>query len=396
MGQAEHVPETPSQILLVDDDEILLDALSRALGSPDMEVAVARSGDAALTLLSRHRFDALISDIMMPGMHGLKLLHSVREYDLDLPVVLITGNPDVKSAAQAVEYGAFQYLIKPISNKRLRAVVERAIDVGKLARLRRQCAEQTGNGFLGDRAATEAKLDRVLSSLWMAYQPIVNAADGALFAYEALLRSEEPVLPHPLAVLKAAEKVQRVHDVGRAVRDLVAADAESPALDKALLFVNLHPEDLLDPALYSPECALARCASRVVLELTDRASLERVDDVPSRMDRLRASGFRVAIDDMGAAQADPHTFTLLEPEFVKLDPSVVQGVDTDPLKQKIVEQMVALCHKLGKSVIAEGVERTAQRDALCAAGCDLLQGVLFGRPAPLVGSPRRDSPTTGA
>lgn len=395
MGEAERGDERPSQVLLVDDDEALLDALRRTLTSPDVEVAIARSGNAALALLSLHRFDALVSDIQMPGMHGLKLLHAVREHDLDLPVVLITGNPDLKSAAQAVEYGAFQYLIKPISNGRLRAVVERAIGVGKLARLQREWARDAGGVafFVGDRAGTEAKLDRALRSLWMAYQPIVSASDGTLLAYEALLRCEEPVLPHPGAVLKAAEKLRRVHDVGRAVRELVTIDAQSSALESLLLFVNLHPEDLLDPALYMPDKALASCASRVVLELTDRASLEDVSDVPGRMERLRALGFRIAIDDLCAGQADPHTFTQLEPEFVKLDLSVVRGIDDDPAKRNIVDSMVALCHKMGKLVIAEGVEKASQRDALREAGCDFLQGYFFGRPSPLPSAQRAGTRT---
>ena len=307
--------------------------------------------------------------------------------------MLITGDPDLKSAAQAVEYGAFQYLIKPISIERIRAVIGRAIGVGKLARLQRQYTQDTaGAGFFhGDRAATEAKLDRALRSLWMAYQPIVSASDGSLLAYEALLRTEEPVLPHPGAVLKAAEKLRRVHDVGRAVREVVATDAQSAPLDTLLLFINLHPEDLLDPALYMPDRTLASCAARVVLELTDRASLEEISDVTGRMERLRALGFRIAIDDLCAGQADPHTFTLLEPEFVKLDLSVVRGVESDPAKRKIVYSMVGLCHNMGKLVIAEGVELASQRDALRDAGCDYLQGYFFGRPAPLVAARRSDA-----
>ena len=392
MGEPERSRELPSQVLLVEDDEVLLDVLRRALSTADVEVAIARSGGAALALLALHRFDVLVSDITMPGMHGIKLLHAVREHDLDLPVVLMTGNPDVKSAAHAVEYGAFQYLIKPVSNERMRAVVERAISAGKLSRLQRECAEQSGHGerFLGDRAATEAKLDRALSSLWMAYQPIVRAVDGALFGYEALMRSEEPVLADPTAILRAAEKLRRVHDVGRAVRDLVAADSQSVPLASALLFVNLHAEDLLDPTLYRSEPALSRCAARVVLELTDRASLEKVVDVSACMERLRARGFRIAIDDLCAGQADPHTFAQLEPEFVKLDLSVVCGVENDPAKRKIVHKLVALCHKMGKLVIAEGVETAGQGEVLRDAGCDYLQGYLFGRPAPLSAAHRGD------
>jgi EAL domain-containing protein (putative c-di-GMP-specific phosphodiesterase class I)/CheY-like chemotaxis protein len=385
MGDRVERASDDSKILLVDDDREILTVLERALTNPHVRVITASTGTAALTELGQHGFDALVSDIQMPGMSGLKLLRAVREHDLDLPVVLMTGAPDLKGAAAAVEYGAFQYLIKPVALDRLRAVVERAVNVGRIARLKRECAQEFGSGsfYVGDRAGIEAKFERALQSLWMAYQPIVNASDKSVFAHEAFLRSEEPMLPHPSSVLKAAERLHRIHDVGRRVRDLVALDAEREADKAPFFFLNLHSEDLLDPALYLPGAALTRVASRVVLELTDRASLEAVADVAERLERLRSLGFRIALDDMGAGQAGLDSFNQLEPEFVKLDMSVIRGVHRDPTKRKIVQSLVRVCHNMGKAIIAEGVENQDEGDALAQAGCDFLQGYLFGRPAPL-------------
>jgi len=380
MGEAEQQPA----ILLVDDDEKVLSMMQRALESLRMRVALASNGGKALELLAAARFEAVVSDIVMPGMNGLKLLHAVREHDLDLPVILITGNPDIKTATLAVEYGAFQYLIKPVAVDRLRAVVTRAVDVGRLARLKRQCAQEFGSGsfYIGDRAGIDAKLDRALRSLWMAYQPVVSAVDGSVLGYEALLRTDESLLLLPKAVLKAAEKVRRVHEVGRAVREAVASDIDLMPHPAALAFLNMHPEDLLDPALYLPSAALTRVAQRVVLELTDRASLESVTDVRERIQRLRSLGFRIAIDDLGAGQGDSGTFGQLEPEFVKIDLSVIRGVDKDPAKRKMVQALAGLCHNLGKAVIAEGVENAGERDALVDAGCDYVQGFFLGIPTP--------------
>jgi EAL domain-containing protein (putative c-di-GMP-specific phosphodiesterase class I)/CheY-like chemotaxis protein len=374
-----------SAILLVDDDARVLAVVQRALAGPGVRICSASSGAAALAELAQQSFDVVVSDIQMPGMNGLKLLHAVREHDLDLPVVLMTGNPDLKTATAAVAYGAFQYLIKPVEIERLRAVVERAMNVGRIARLKRECAQEFGSGsfYVGDRAGIESKLNRALLSLWMAYQPIVRASDGTTFGYEALLRSNEPLLLHPSAVLKAAERVRRLHDVGRAVRELVSLGAEHMATEGALMFVNLHPEDLMDPALYLPTAPLTRVASQIVLELTDRASLEQVSDVQERVERLRSLGFRIAIDDLGAEQADPSTFNQLEPEFVKLDISMIRNVGQDSAKRRLVQSMVRLCHNLGKSVIAEGVENAEQHSALVDSGCDFLQGFYLGRPGPL-------------
>ncbi len=378
--------ESGSKILLVDDDEKVLSVLVRSLNTAGVQVSAATTGADALLMLGKHSFDAVISDIQMPGMSGLKLLRAIREHDLDLPVVLMTGEPNLTGAAAAVEYGAFQYLIKPLEIDRLRAVVARAISFGRIGRLKRQCAEEYGSGsfYVGDRAGIDAKLDRALLSLWMAYQPIVRA-DGEPFGYEAFLRSEEPLLPHPGSVLKAAERIGRTHDVGRAVRELVAADVAKSVDDGAFIFINLHTEDLLDPMLYLPSGALTRIASRVVFELTDRASPDAIKGVETRVERLRELGFRIALDNLGAGEAGLSTFTQLEPEFVKLDLSLIRGLHRDANKLGIVRSMIRLCHDLGKSIVAEGVEVAEERDVLVAEGCDFLQGYYFGRPEPSLG-----------
>jgi EAL domain-containing protein (putative c-di-GMP-specific phosphodiesterase class I) len=183
-------------------------------------------------------------------------------------------------------------------------------------------------------------------------------------------------------VLDAAQRSGRLYDVGRLVRATVA-EAAVAAPAHWLFFVNLHPEDLGDPALHAEDSALAALASRVVLEITERASLEALPGVRSQVAKLREMGFRVALDDLGAGYAGLTSFVRLEPEFVKLDMSLVRDVHQSDAKQKIIGSMVSLCHEMGKQIVAEGVEQAAERDTLVALGCDLLQGYLFGKPARL-------------
>jgi EAL domain-containing protein (putative c-di-GMP-specific phosphodiesterase class I) len=152
------------------------------------------------------------------------------------------------------------------------------------------------------------------------------------------------------------------------------------AKEAPTLFVNLHPEDLLDPHLLDPSSALTGIADRVVLEITERASITVMDAVREQVQRLREVGFRIAIDDLGAGYAGLTSFALLEPEFVKLDMTLVRDIDASPVKQKLVTSMTSLCRQMGMLVVAEGVETSAERDALVDLGCDLLQGYLFARP----------------
>jgi EAL domain-containing protein (putative c-di-GMP-specific phosphodiesterase class I) len=150
--------------------------------------------------------------------------------------------------------------------------------------------------------------------------------------------------------------------------------------------VNLHPFDLFDDDLYSPSAPLSEVAEQAVLEITESASLDETDDLPDRLERLRAMGFRIALDDLGAGYASLSAFAHLDPHAVKLDKSLTRGVDIDSTKQKLIATLNGLCTELGILVVGEGVEFASQRDTLVSLGCDLLQGYLFSPPAP--GFPR--------
>jgi EAL domain-containing protein (putative c-di-GMP-specific phosphodiesterase class I) len=258
----------------------------------------------------------------------------------------------------------------------------------KMARLKREALEVIGGGGLSsDRATLEGRFANAIEKLWLAYQPIVSVKKRRVFGYEALLRSAEPSLPNPGAFLEAAERLGRIRDLGRAIRERVA-EAAATAPDEALLFVNLHSSDLNDEQLYSKDASFTNIARRCVLEITERASLETVKSPIERTRHLRALGFRVAVDDLGAGYAGLTSFAQLEPEIVKLDLALVRGIDGDPRRLSIVRSMKNLCDELGIMVVAEGVETSGERTALEDLGCDLLQGYLFGKPAPLFEPPR--------
>jgi EAL domain-containing protein (putative c-di-GMP-specific phosphodiesterase class I) len=377
-------PDAPvpgqGRILVVDDEPGLLRAIGERLARQGYSAPMAPSGKRALELLEELTFDAILSDIDMPGMSGIALLQAVRQRDIDVPVVLMTGNPNMKTALQAVEHGAIQYLVKPFPMAELDAVVMRAVRLNQMARLKREALALAHGGLgEGDRMVLKASFDRAIDSLWMAYQPIVRVADRGLFGYEALLRSEEKALPHPGAILDAAERLDRLTDLGRKIR----ASACGPILEappNAVFFVNLHSRDLMDDTLLSPEAPLSRVADRIILEITERASLDGIVDVRAKLAELRKMGFRIAIDDLGAGYAGLTSFTTLEPDFVKLDMSLIRDVDTNAMKQKLVRSMTTLCKDLGMTVVAEGVETAGEMATLVEIGCDLLQGYLLAKP----------------
>jgi EAL domain-containing protein (putative c-di-GMP-specific phosphodiesterase class I) len=358
-------------VLVVDDQPEFVRAVRRLLLAKGYLVEVAPSGEEGARLIAQvpEMFDVVVTDIAMPGVDGIDLLQQVQARDSSVPVVLITGAPALGTAVKALQHRAFQYLTKPVTLSILEATIDDAIETRRGQRL----ALPTQN--LGMR------FDSAMQSLWVAYQPIVHSGSDHLFGFEALLRTDEPTLADPGSVLDAAERLGRLDEVGRRIRRHSASALRS-AREPACLFVNVHTADLLDPTLLDHDSPLAKLAHRVVLEITERASVESIPDVQGRVARLREMGYRIALDDMGAGYANLNAFALLEPDVVKLDMSLVRDVHKTKIKQKLVRAIATLCRDMDVLVVGEGVETVEERDALVSLGCDLLQGFLFCRPQP--------------
>lgn len=374
---------TRPKLLLVDDDDTLLRAYTRMLAADGYDVETRPDGEAAVEAIRDTAYDVILSDIDMPRLGGLALLERIRAHDLDVPVVLITGSPSVETAIAAIEHGALRYVTKPVEASRLRSIMREAVQLHRLARAKRCALDMMGgvDRLVGDQAGLVAAFGSALDGMWMAFQPILSWSKRKVYGYEALLRSVEPSLPHPGAVFDAAERLGRVQDVGRLVRERAAASIDRLP-DGVAMFVNLHTQDLLDDDLFDAARPLSRHADRVVLEITERASLHPIRDVRTRIARLRGMGFRVAIDDLGAGYAGLTSFSLLDPHVVKLDMALVRDVHLQPTKLTLVRTMVAMCRELGIEVVAEGIECVEERDAMVSAGCDLFQGFLFAKPGP--------------
>jgi EAL domain-containing protein (putative c-di-GMP-specific phosphodiesterase class I) len=370
-------------VLLVDDDPGVLRSLRRVLASQGHRVVCAEDGALVPDLIRRQPFDAIVSDVGMAGLDGFGVLREAHAHDPDLPVVLVTGGASLDAAIRALDAGAHRFLLKPLDPDVLQVAVRAAVAHRRDALAARRARELAAE--MERAAATCARLSddlsRSIDGLWMAFQPIVRWSDRALFGYEALLRSAHGPMARPDEILKAAEQLGRLGELGRAIHQRVARASRAAPPDTTIL-VNLHPFDLRDEALLAPGSALAEMAGRVVLEITERASLENVPDLRPRIDALRAQGFRIAVDDLGAGYAGLTCVADLAPDVVKIDMSLVRGVDRDPTRRRLVRAITELCVELGICTVAEGVETAAERDALAAMGCDLMQGYLFARPAP--------------
>lgn len=359
------MPMTNGRVLVVDDDELFLRVCSVLLKRAGLTIETCLSPTDALRLIQTQRYDTIVSDFCMPDLSGLALLQAARKFDPTVPFVLMTGAPSIESAISAIDFGVHKYLPKPFDVDVFTATVTEAVK-------RRVGSE--------DLASLNRRLDRALEGLWMAYQPIVELSKQRPLAYEALLRTSAPEVKGPGDVLALAEKTGRLFDLGRAIRAAVAS--ELPTLDGRVdAFVNLHPADLEDPELYQPGSPLTAFARRVVLEITERASVAHDEDLTTHIDALRALGYRVAVDDLGAGYAGLTTLARILPEFVKLDGALVRDIDSSGVNQMIVSAVLALSARMGLRVIAEAIETPQELAMLRELGVDLMQGYLFARPA---------------
>lgn len=366
-------------ILVVDDDADVRFVVASGLRQAGFTVEEAETGEIALQKLTTEGIDAVISDISMPGLSGVEMLRMIRARDLDIPVVLLTGRPSLETAIEAVEGGALRYLKKPVATAEIVETMDQAVRLGRLARWRREALAITRpkSQFVGDRASMEMAFEEALEGLWLVAQPIVGAKDGIIFGVELLARSVCTRFTSVTMLVEAAEKLGRVIAFGRRVRQ-IAANIAVPT-DHAL-FVNLHSLELDDEDLYSERNPLRHIGSKVILEITERQSIDEVKNLKEKIALLRDLGFWIAVDDMGAGYAGLNSFAALRPDIVKLDMAIVRGIDQDPYRRTLVRSMTAMCRDFGIPLVAEGVETEAERTVLVDLGCDFLQGFLCGAP----------------
>ncbi len=375
----------PRRLLLVEDDLLVAKAEQRVLEAAGWKVtAAATAADAAQMAMQTH-FAVIVSDISLPDGLGTDLMRTIRTYDPEVPVVLVTGQPSLETAIDAVDLGAVQYLQKPVSRDTLLRSVDRAWNLRQLGRAKKEALgleKHTSGVHLAGDVDLGLAFESALSGMYMAFQPIIELRRKRVMGYEALLRSSDATLATPPEVLAAAEQLGRTRDLGRRVRAMVAeAMPHMPAPDQ-LMFVNLHVDDLVDPMLFAERAPLSARAERVVLEITERTTLEKVTDVRVRINDLRRLGFQLAVDDLGAGYAGLTSFAVLEPEVVKLDMSLVRDVHTQPVKQRLIESIVGLCRSLSMRIVAEGIETPEELAMIRRLGCDFGQGYVFARPTP--------------
>ncbi len=208
------------------------------------------------------------------------------------------------------------------------------------------------------------------------YQPIVSLSDGSVFAYEALVRSTAPRYDSPETLVRVAIDARCMGAVGRAIREVAVAGCPDHPL-----FVNIHPSEFEDGWLVQPDDPLFTHEHPVYIEITESVPLSHFTLCHSTLEEVRSKGVRLAIDDLGAGYSNLKYIAELEPDIVKLDRGLVDGISEAPRRTTLVGCLVRLCEHLGARVVAEGIERPDDLAVLRQLGVHYGQGYLLARPA---------------
>jgi EAL domain-containing protein (putative c-di-GMP-specific phosphodiesterase class I)/GGDEF domain-containing protein len=219
-------------------------------------------------------------------------------------------------------------------------------------------------------------------AVYMEYHPIIVTATEEIYGYEALARGRRSGLRSPEVLLEVASDANLLWELSRLLRKRAVEGIKGELEKGQHLFLNVDPHDFNDPEFrdLSPEALGVDDPDLIVLEITERTAIRDYPKFQEYLKIFRERGFRFAVDDAGSGYAGLGSIANLNPDYIKLDISLISNIDTNFLKQNLVETLVRFAENHGAMVVAEGVERREEFETVKQLGVHLTQGFLFYKP----------------
>ncbi|MBO4927124.1 MAG: EAL domain-containing protein [Clostridiales bacterium] len=266
--------------------------------------------------------------------------------------------------------------------------LERLVNV---AISRKSADKDNAKKLLEKRELTEEELReaRVVSSilddnkLTYHFQPIVEVRTGKIYGYEALMRADVTPYVSPMTILRYAEYYDRLYDVERATFTNVIKIMEKNAAKLSngkKIFINSIPGHLLnDDDIKGLEEYVGKHPDSVVVELTEHSEVpdETIQNMKKTYERI---GIKTAVDDYGAGYSNVSNLLRYQPDYVKIDRSLIAMIEDSPQKQHFVKDIIDFAHDNGILALAEGVETESELMTVILLGADLIQGYFTARP----------------
>lgn len=218
------------------------------------------------------------------------------------------------------------------------------------------------------------------------FQPIVNAHDGSIFAYEALMRTDPVIYMSPLEVIDAASAYGRLYDIEKATmwNTLAYISEHEELFSDCKLFVNSIPAYMLNTADWNALVEKhGHLMDKLVIEMTEQTEMDN-DRISVIRNRLKEHNIALAIDDYGTGFSNISNLIRYNPNYVKIDRSLVEHIQDKPRIQKLVAGIIEFVHENGYFALAEGVETHEELKTMISLGSDLIQGYYIAKPTAYV------------
>jgi diguanylate cyclase (GGDEF)-like protein len=222
-------------------------------------------------------------------------------------------------------------------------------------------------------------------ALQVVFQPVVSLFSGEIIGYEALTRGpEDSYFASPTNLFAFAQEAGLLFQAEKLARELAIARL-SDFQQNQKLFLNIDPRVLEAPGFAIGEThrileATGRSCHSVVFEITERTSIENYPRFVRALEHYRSQGYMVAVDDAGAGHSSFKSIAELKPDYIKIDMSLVRGIDRSSTKQALMEAFALFSQRINAQIIAEGIETEEELRVLCRLGIPLGQGFLLARP----------------
>jgi EAL domain-containing protein (putative c-di-GMP-specific phosphodiesterase class I) len=217
------------------------------------------------------------------------------------------------------------------------------------------------------------------------YQPVVNLNTGEILGYEALSRGpEDTFFASPLNLFGYAQKTNQLYSLEKIAREKALAGIKE-TLRETKLFLNINPQVVNDPSFRPDEISdylkdLGANTNQIVFEITERTSIDDFSAFRKSLEHYRQNGFLIAIDDAGAGYSSLQAIAEIQPDFIKIDRSLIEDIDKAITKKKLLETFHVFAQKTNSRLIAEGIETEAELTSLKSMEIPLGQGFFLARP----------------
>ena len=214
------------------------------------------------------------------------------------------------------------------------------------------------------------------------FQPIVSAKTGKIYAYEALMRTNKEIGFSPTDVLELAERQDRLYEVEHyTFYNVIKIMSENQkAFETRKLFINSIPTVIIKEDEFNELFNQYKDVMKnLVIEITENG-MQSESSCETVHKYMKKSGCELALDDYGTGYSNASTLLNNSPHYIKVDHSIIMGIDTDSRKQQIVSNVVSFGNNHGMKILAEGVETPDELQMVIQLGCHLIQGFYTGKP----------------